>query len=158
MSPKLDHWTLACSYMTSDVLKTDEFRKWWTKWVDYRREKRNTLTSHTIDLQIRKCEEWGHDKAIAAIKHTVFKGWRGLQKAPNEPVQQTQQPGSPIDDGARARAWWAALSEGDQSRWDRWMTEIVRGDHPGDCAERIKYWKDHGEWAQRIYDNKGRAG
>ncbi len=153
-----DHWAVACGHMKTGVLKTEEFHSAWTDWVRHRREMRNALTGETIKRQIRQCEKWGHDKALQFIEHTIFKGWRGLREAPDEPVKQTQQPGSPVDDAKVAQAWWDGLSVGDQGRWTAWFIKLQRTERPANWQGYVEAWKADGSWVQRIYNSKGRAG
>lgn len=82
----------ARNYMSmGSALDCDEFWREWRDWCEHRREKRATLTKLTVKLQIEWCESIGLKRAIAAIKHTIFKGWAGLQ----EPVGRNGKPPPP---------------------------------------------------------------
>ena len=76
----------------NSVLNTPDFRERWKKWDKFRKEKKAPLTPTMVESQIKKMEEWGHDRSIAAIEHTIFKGWQGLREpeteATNDPYRQ----------------------------------------------------------------------
>ena len=50
----------------------------WETWIGYRKAKRQTMTPHTQDLQLRRCAEWGIQHAIAAIEFSIGQGYTGL--------------------------------------------------------------------------------
>lgn len=57
-----------------------EFRDAWEEWVRYRRERKAALTETGAKRQLKTLKEMGHDRAIRAIQHTIFKGWQGLRE------------------------------------------------------------------------------
>lgn len=61
-------------------LDTDEFHAAWAVWHKHRREIRKPLTPTSITQQLRQLATWGPARAIAAITHTVAKGWQGLRE------------------------------------------------------------------------------
>lgn len=63
-----------------DNLNTPEFKQAWMKWQQFRNETRNKLTPTTIEYQLNELSKIGPTRAIAAINHTIFKGWRGLKE------------------------------------------------------------------------------
>lgn len=65
-----------------EPLNNPEFIEAWDRWEQHRREKRQKLTPSTRQQQIAKCLEWGSAKSIAAIRHTIEKGWTGLFEPP----------------------------------------------------------------------------
>lgn len=69
----------ACEAMTTSVLKTLEFQVEWLKWVRYRQvEIKKPVTEVVAKRTIQKLEDWGHGRAIAAIRHSMGSGWRGI--------------------------------------------------------------------------------
>jgi len=59
-------------------LDTEAFRAAWAQWQQHRREKRQPLTPTAVKQQLKKLEGWGHDRAVAAIAHSVAQGYTGL--------------------------------------------------------------------------------
>ena len=72
-------------------LRTDRFREAWREWITHRREIRKKLTPTATAKQIKQLADWGEDRAVAAIEHTVAMGWTGLR----EPDSATTRNGSP---------------------------------------------------------------
>lgn len=50
----------------------------WLSWVKHRKEKRASITPETAKKQIAQLAEWGPQRFIAAINHSITKGWTGL--------------------------------------------------------------------------------
>lgn len=76
-----------------DVLNTDRFKQAWTKWQNHRREIKKPLTPTSITEQLRAFQEMGESRAIAAIEHTVKKGWQGIiEPSTGGPQKTTHQP------------------------------------------------------------------
>lgn len=73
-----------------ETLNTPEFVETWGLWLKFRKEKREPVTETSAFTQMRKFVEWGVDRAVAAMNHTILMGWTGLK----EPDQQSfrQQP------------------------------------------------------------------
>lgn len=61
-------------------LATDEFRELWTRWERHRREIKKPLKPTMVESQIKKLSEWGHDRAVAALEHTISQGWQGIRE------------------------------------------------------------------------------
>ena len=61
-------------------LDTHRMRRALVAWYQHRVEKKNRLTERSLKAQINKMVEWGEDRSIQAIKHTIFKGWLGLRE------------------------------------------------------------------------------
>ena len=62
------------------VLDTDEFRKAWTEWISHRREIKKPLTPSTTRAQLDHLAGLGEKRAVAAIRHTIRKGWQGIRE------------------------------------------------------------------------------
>ena len=62
------------------LLATDVFRMAWTDWVQHRREKRKPLTPLAVKKQLGELAEWGEARAVAAIEHTIKRGWEGIRE------------------------------------------------------------------------------
>lgn len=71
-----------------EVLDTPQFRQVWATWVKHRSEIRAPLKPTQVAAQLETMAEWGEARSIAAINHTVLKGWRGLREP--EPGQGGQ--------------------------------------------------------------------
>lgn len=62
------------------LLSTDEFRAAWADWLKHRREKGKPLAPGSMAerKQLKKLEEWGVARAIAAIGHSISNDWQGI--------------------------------------------------------------------------------
>jgi biotin operon repressor len=57
----------------------------WKDWIQHRKEKKKPLTPTSIKLQLQTLEDMGVDRAIAAIKISIEKGWTGIFEANGSP-------------------------------------------------------------------------
>jgi hypothetical protein len=57
-----------------------EFKAAWGDWVKHRKEIKKPLTEQQVRKQIKEFEQWGPERSIAAIEHTIKKGWQGLRE------------------------------------------------------------------------------
>lgn len=62
------------------ALDTPEFRDAWKLWKKHRTEIRKPLKPTQQTSQINLCVEWGLERALAALKHTMAMGWQGLRE------------------------------------------------------------------------------
>lgn len=71
-------------------LDTQPFRRSWDEYTAYRRERRlAVLKPISVQKQLERLALWGHDRAIAAINHTIANGYQGIvepKEAPFFPV------------------------------------------------------------------------
>lgn len=92
-----------------ECLKTDAFREAWVLWQQHRKEKKNPLTPTATKQQLKKLEEMGEARAVAAIKHSIAGGYAGIFEPKNGATQ-----GLFPDDPSRppgavrktASGWW----------------------------------------------------
>ena len=68
-------------------LETEAFKQAWQDWIQHRREIKKPLTPKSISMQLKDMSEWGEIRAIAAIHHTISKGWQGLQEPTGSPFE-----------------------------------------------------------------------
>lgn len=68
------------------LLRTPAFMSAWAMFVQHRKEKKSPLTPTAAKLQLRKMEEWGEGRAIAAIKHSVENGYTGIFEPRDQPI------------------------------------------------------------------------
>lgn len=68
-----------------EALNTPEFLQAWNEWQEFRRQKHATLTALSMHKQLSQFSEWGIARSIAAIEHTIRKGWQGLRE-PDPPA------------------------------------------------------------------------
>jgi hypothetical protein len=74
-------------------LQTPEFLKAWDDWMKHRKEIRKALTPQSVKMQMKDFSAWGVVRAIAAIEHTIKKGWQGIREPDNmSPVSQKPRP------------------------------------------------------------------
>lgn len=57
---------------------SDEFRKAWFRWVDYRKQIRRALKQPTVESQWKQFTLWGERKSIDSIRNSITNGWTGL--------------------------------------------------------------------------------
>ena len=69
------------------------------RWGQYRREKRLTLTPSGRAAFLKKCIEWGEERAVAAIDHSILQGWTGCY----EPKPNTTTNGQATEDSREQR-------------------------------------------------------
>lgn len=61
------------------ALDTPEFRAAWVDWFDYRKSSGlSRWVQATVNEQLTEFAEMGTARAIAAIRHTIRKGWKGI--------------------------------------------------------------------------------
>lgn len=113
-----------------DVLQTDEFKKAWSDWVQFRREKKKPLTPQMVEKQIASFAEWGPGRAIAAINFTILKGWQGLQEPTNDENSRRTGISRPGSNGNRS----PNLLEREQQR-EAQQLDILRQFVEGDGFE-----------------------
>ncbi|HEX5103750.1 MAG TPA: hypothetical protein VFV87_08075 [Pirellulaceae bacterium] len=63
-----------------ELLQTPEFSAAWKSWEQHRSEKKSPLTPTTVVAQLKMLARMGPERAVAAIEHTIFKGWTGLKE------------------------------------------------------------------------------
>lgn len=62
------------------------------RWKKYRHEIHKPLKTSTVDAFTQKCKEWGDDRAVAAIDHSIAQGWTGcFEPKSNGPTTLTPQ-------------------------------------------------------------------
>jgi hypothetical protein len=61
-------------------LDTPEFREAWLAWNQHRLEIKKPIKPTSAAGQLRRFERLGVAKAIAAIWHTIEKGWMGIRE------------------------------------------------------------------------------
>ena len=60
------------------LLDTPEFRQAWADWLQHRKEKRKPVTPLSAKQSLTELEAMGPDRATAAIRHSIGKGWTGI--------------------------------------------------------------------------------
>lgn len=63
-----------------DVLKCSEFEEAWSRWKRHRSEIKKPLKPTQTASMLKTLSEWGLERALAAIEHTITKGWQGLRE------------------------------------------------------------------------------
>lgn len=82
------------SFPFPSVLEESEFRPVWISWVKHRIQIKKPLTDEQVGRQVAKFAEWGMKRSIAAINHTIEKGWQGIRE-PDESVSPSVRKGEP---------------------------------------------------------------
>jgi len=57
---------------------SNDFLLFWSNWEKHRKEKRSPITPTTRVMQLADLKEMGEDRAIAALKHSISKGYIGI--------------------------------------------------------------------------------
>ncbi len=65
---------------------SDKFKEAWNSWIKHRSELKKHVKpgSEAAKRQLKMLAAWGEERAIAAIEHTIFKGWQGLREPEEE--------------------------------------------------------------------------
>ena len=92
-----------------ECLKTDAFSEAWTLWQQHRKEKKNPLTPTATKQQLKKLEEMGEARAVAAIGHSIAGGYTGIFE-PKDAAKQGLLPDDPNRPPGAVRktasGWW----------------------------------------------------
>lgn len=83
-----------------EPFQTTAFHEAWIRWTTHRKEIGKTIKATTMKAQLKKLEALGHDRAIAAIDHSIEQGYTGLY----EPSPTRPGPGKRQDSPARVQA------------------------------------------------------
>ena len=60
------------------AIDTPDFRAAWSDWKQHRREKRKPVTPLSAKQALLELEAMGSERAVAAIRHSIGKGWVGI--------------------------------------------------------------------------------
>lgn len=63
-----------------EPLNSGEFENTWIAWYKHLLELGKPLTQTTGDMQLKQLAEWGQQRAIAAIEHSITRGWRSIHE------------------------------------------------------------------------------
>lgn len=63
-----------------DGLRSVEFQAAWADWLQYRKGMRKPLQPASQQRQLDQFSQWGQDRAIMAIEHTIRMGWQGVRE------------------------------------------------------------------------------
>jgi hypothetical protein len=91
-----------------DSLNTPEFLEAWELWKRHRSEIRHPLKPTQEKAAISELEIMGADRAVRAIRYTIFKGWRGLREPEGQDAKQFQQPQQQRKKGPSEPIGWKA--------------------------------------------------
>jgi hypothetical protein len=69
-------------------LDTEEFRTAWANWKQHRKDIRKPLTPASIAAQMKQFSGWGVARSVAAIEHTICKGWQGIREGDTKPTSK----------------------------------------------------------------------
>lgn len=72
-----------------------EFNEWWSKWQIHRTEIKKPLTRTQMETQLAKFAEWGAERSVKAMRHTISQGWQGIRE--DEPANGHQRKLPSID-------------------------------------------------------------
>lgn len=90
---KRDFWEEAKRAMGGDCLNVVDFTAAWLDWIDERqRAGRKAYTPRGVTGQIHKLEKLGHDRAIAAIRHSITEGYVGIYERSRDGQRQGARP------------------------------------------------------------------
>ncbi len=75
---KKDRSQIDCTYPLAMELESSEMQDAWDDWQRHRREKKKPLTATAAKRQMAKLVKMGHDRALAALEHSLSNGWDGI--------------------------------------------------------------------------------
>lgn len=78
-----------------ESLNTADFRRAWSDWIAYRREKNQTLKPTTVKRQLAQLEKWGPTVAVASIEQSILQGWTGIfepKTGPSASIRGAKRP------------------------------------------------------------------
>jgi phage replication O-like protein O len=88
-----------------EKLNCKEFLDTWDKWIDYRKSIKKKMTHHTIELQLKKLDNLGLERALQALNHSMENGYTGIfEPFKQNQYQQPQRPAKPQINLAEVRA------------------------------------------------------
>lgn len=70
------------------IFEDDESNEAWKEWLQYRKEKKKSVTGRTKDMQIRLLQSLTPQERIASINQSITQGWTGLFEVKNPKKQQ----------------------------------------------------------------------
>ncbi len=76
-------------------LDSESFRSAWSDWCAHRTEIRKPITPTSSRQQLAQLATWGQRRAIAAISHTITKGWQGIREPEGSHSNGHQVPSTP---------------------------------------------------------------
>ncbi len=80
-----------------EVLDTEKFRDAWTAFQQHRREAKKTMTPTAESRAIIKLERMGHDRAVAALDHSMANGYTGVYEPSSNGNGKPSQPKQEIE-------------------------------------------------------------
>jgi len=73
-----------------ETLRTPEFEKAWSDWVEYRKERKRKLTKTGMKQQLSRLSKWGSGRAVKAIVLSIAQEWQGINEDnTNKPKEMT---------------------------------------------------------------------
>jgi hypothetical protein len=86
-------------------LNVPAFVRAWTDWQQHRREIKKPLKPTSAKKQLTQFLDWGIQRSIAAIDHTIAKGWQGIREPDGQALAGDPPPnlGYTIKDDERER-------------------------------------------------------
>lgn len=61
-------------------INSPEMQAAWLLWCKHRAEIKKPLKPTMVEQQLNQFVQWGQNRSIAAIRHTVARGWQGIQE------------------------------------------------------------------------------
>jgi hypothetical protein len=93
LSPKGDKTRFdASETILPAELDTEAFREAWSLWCKHRVEIKKPLKPTMVSQQLKQFEDWGEIRSITAIRHTIARGWQGIQEPEHRRNGKTVNP------------------------------------------------------------------
>lgn len=106
LEPSVEEGYSGPSWKLPDALDSESFGEAWFQWfMHYREQTGNNLSSVQGELLLGELAHIGADRAIAAIEHSIKRGWKSI----HEPDRVKPRPGAPSANGAEAA--WAIVEQ-----------------------------------------------
>lgn len=72
-------------------LNSDEFETAWIDWFKHRHELGRPLTQTAGEMDLGRIAEWGEERAIKAIRHSIRMGWRSIHEQTTKTAASRQE-------------------------------------------------------------------
>lgn len=76
----------ASAFVLPEEIRSDEMQDAWFRWTKHRSEIKKPLRPTQCSAQVQQFIEWGIERSVVAINHTIKNGWQGLRE-PEQPRQ-----------------------------------------------------------------------
>ncbi len=117
------------------ALQVDSFKRAWIDWCDHRCEIKHSLKEKQAEKQLEQFEQWGFARSVAAINHTITKGWQGIREPD---VAARPSLGQQLTKGQQLAAQVEAMRNGLSDDSTQWRRQPTKGEQFAAELEAMK--------------------